>query len=69
MQGAGGGQPRDGHGMARAHRPRLVEIRTALTGPNFEPMLEVLTDMAAGKGDRGTRQIRIRCGVVGSKER
>ena len=55
IQGAGGGQPRDGHGMARAHRPRLVEIRGALTGPNFDPMLEVLTGMAGGKGDRGTR--------------
>ena len=48
--------------MAGAQGPTVVEILGARAGADIEPMLEVLTRMAARKGDRGTSQGRTRGG-------
>ena len=49
-------EARDCTGMAGAHRSTVVEVVATYVGADIQPMLQVPTAMAPGKGDRAAGQ-------------
>ncbi len=56
MYGATRGEVGHGRRVPRAERATVVEVFGPLTRTHVKPVLEVLSGMAAGKGDGGTGQ-------------